>query len=316
MRVLVTGGAGFIGSHTVHALLNNNHEVVVLDDLSTGTLDNLPTSDKLTLQVGDVADANAVTTALDGCDAFIHLAAVASVELSVRDPVSTHRTNLQGSIQLFNEAARQGVRRGLYASSAAVYGDSKDLPLSEGTPPRPLTPYAIDKLSGEYYLAHYHRSGALNAATFRFFNVFGPRQDPNSPYSGVVSIFLNRGLNGQPITVYGDGQQTRDFIYVGDVVGALVTALNSQTRAKEMPTYNVSTGKGVQLTQLLDTISSLSPIKAPLEISHEPARTGDIRHSVGDATRLQEGLGWRPKTSLREGLLAIINDAGKTRLEN
>jgi len=307
MRVLVTGGAGFIGSHLVRALLDSGDEVVVLDDLSTGKRENLPESQRLRLIVGDVADGVAVARALAGCSAFAHLAAVASVERSVREPLLTHRTNLQGSIQLFEEASRQEVRRGLYASSAAVYGDAKTLPMAENADLRPLTPYAIDKLAGEYYLAHYHRSGKLNATAFRFFNVFGPRQDPSSPYSGVISIFLDRAGRGAPITVFGDGEQTRDFVYVGDVVAALMGALEQQREFREMPVYNVGRGESVTLKELLEVVGRLPGVVAPLQVNHGPAREGDIRHSLANADRLKSTLGWAPRTSLAEGLAAMVS---------
>lgn len=302
----MTGGAGFIGSHVVRALLEREHEVVVLDDLSTGKRENLPESSRLTLQVGDVADPTAVAAALSGCSAFVHLAAVASVERSVQDPLLTHRTNLQGSIQLFDEAARQGVKRGLYASSAAVYGDSPNLPLSEDEAPRPLTPYAIDKLAGEQYLAYYHRSGRLNGTAFRFFNVFGPRQDPSSPYSGVISIFLDRAKSGAPITVFGDGEQTRDFVYVGDVVAALMAALERQGEVRELPVYNVARGESVSLLELLDIVGGLPGVASPLNIGHGEPRLGDIRHSLANSGRLRGALAWAPKTSVAEGLAAIL----------
>lgn len=306
LKTLVTGGAGFIGSHLVRALLERDHEVVVLDDLSTGKRENLPASERLALVVGDVADPAAVTVALSGCSAFVHLAAVASVERSVREPLLTHRTNLQGSIELFTEAANKGVRRGLYASSAAIYGDAPRLPLSETEPPRPLTPYAIDKLAGEQYLAYYHRGGRLNATAFRFFNVFGPRQDPSSPYSGVISIFLDRAKRGEPITVFGDGGQTRDFVYVSDVVAALVAALEEQGEVAEMPIYNVARGEGVSLLGLLEAVRSLPGVVTPLEVTHEPARHGDIRHSLADTRRLRSALGWKPATGVMEGLARVL----------
>lgn len=313
MRTLVTGGAGFIGSHVVRALLARGAHVNVLDDFSTGKRKNLPNSGDLRVIEGDVADPSAVRAALEDRDTFIHLAAVASVERSVREPLATHRTNLQGSIQLFEEAARQGVRRGLYASSAAVYGDSTNLPLATTEAPRPLSPYAADKLAGEHYLAFYHRGGRLNATAFRFFNVFGPRQDPASPYSGVISIFLDRARRGAPIMVYGDGEQTRDFVYVGDVVAALLAALDKQGNGPgappELPVYNVGRGERVSLLELLATIERLPGVRAPLSVSHGPTREGDIRHSLADATPLRTMLEWRPRTSLSNGLAAILAEA-------
>lgn len=304
MRVLVTGGAGFIGSHLVRSLLERGDEVVVLDDLSTGKRENLPSAAGLRLMVGDVADPEATGAALEGCDAFAHLAAVASVERSVREPSATNRVNLRGSIELFDAAAKHAVRRGVYASSAAVYGDNESLPLKESEQPRPLTPYAIDKLAGEQYLSYYHRSGALNATTFRFFNVFGPRQDPSSPYSGVISIFLDRARRGAPITVFGDGLQTRDFVYVGDVVAALVAALDRPGNEAAMPIYNVGRGEGVSLLDLLAAVGELPTAQSPLTVAHAAARVGDIRHSLADPSLLKERLRWQPRTSLLEGLTA------------
>lgn len=308
MDVLVTGGAGFIGSHLVRRLLKQGHKVTVLDDLSTGKVQNLPpVGQQLELIVGDVADPAAQVQALTGKDALVHLAAVASVQASVEDPVGTHRTNLEGSIGLFATAARLGAKRVLYASSAAVYGDNPDLPLSEGATKRPLSPYAADKLAGEHYLAYYHRAGAVDATAFRFFNVFGPRQNPSSPYSGVISIFLDRASRGAPITVFGTGEQTRDFVFVTDVAAALAAALVRQTRAgEEMLVYNVGRGAQVSLLQLLEQIRGLEGV-APLAVSFGPARQGDILRSVADASRLK-ATGWQPQVGLQEGLARTLAD--------
>lgn len=308
MDVLVTGGAGFIGSHLVRRLLKQGHKVTVLDDLSTGKVQNLPpVGQQLELIVGDVADPAAQVQALTGKDALVHLAAVASVQASVEDPVGTHRTNLEGSIGLFATAARLGAKRVLYASSAAVYGDNPDLPLSEGATKRPLSPYAADKLAGEHYLAYYHRAGAVDATAFRFFNVFGPRQNPSSPYSGVISIFLDRASRGAPITVFGTGEQTRDFVFVTDVAAALAAALVRQTGAgEEMLVYNVGRGAQVSLLQLLEQIRGLEGV-APLAVSFGPARQGDILRSVADASRLK-ATGWQPQVGLQEGLARTLAD--------
>lgn len=306
MRVLVTGGAGFIGSHLVRLLLERGHEVRVLDDLSAGKRGNLPAPGPgLELLVGDVADQAALEAALADQEAFVHLAAVASVEASVRDPVSTHRTNLEGSIRLFATAARLGVRRALYASSAAVYGDNAALPLAEGSETRPLSPYAVDKLAGEQYLAYFHRGGLLDATAFRFFNVFGPRQDPSSPYSGVISIFLDRASRGAPVTIFGDGRQSRDFVYVTDVARALADALTARgAETSELPVYNVGRGERVDLLELLAAVGRL-PGVGPLEVTHAAARLGDVRHSLADVSALR-ATGWEPLTSLEEGLEATL----------
>src|SRR5690554_2860367 len=305
MKTLVTGGAGFIGSHLVRRLLELDHKVRVLDDLSTGSLDNLPVDPSLELVVGHIADKDVVESALEGQDAFVHLAAVASVQASVEDPLGTHRTNLEGSIRLFETAARLQVRRAVYASSAAVYGDNPSLPLSETAEKRPLTPYAADKLAGEHYLAFFHASDQLDATAFRFFNVFGPRQDPSSPYSGVISIFLDRARRRQPVVIFGDGTQTRDFVYVTDVVDALVAAVEEPPARRDvMPIFNVGRGTQVSLLELLDTVQNLPGVER-LPVTHEQARSGDIKHSVADVSALR-ATGWQPRTSLGEGLEATF----------
>ncbi len=318
MRVLVTGGAGFIGSHLVERLLRSDAEVVVLDAFTTGKRVHLPVAhDRLRVVNGDVADEAAVRSAMADCDTVVHLAAVASVEASVQDPVGTHRTNLLGSIRVFEEAAREPGRRVLYASSAAVYGDTQDLPITENAAPRPLSPYATDKLAGEHYLAHYHRSGRVRGTAFRFFNVFGPRQDPSSPYSGVISIFLDRAVRGQAVKVFGDGGQTRDFVFVADVVEALAAALdpsNGNGRAAELEVLNVARGQSVSLLDLLDAVARLEGIPGIARVEHGPARQGDVRHSLANVGRLETAYGWSARTSLEEGLArtvaAIVSESG------
>jgi len=307
VRILVTGGAGFIGSHVVERLLEEGREVTVLDDLSTGSLDKLPrAAPGLRFVRGDVADERAVRDALDGCEALIHLAAVASVQASMERPLETHRTNLEGSLRVFEGAAAAGVRRAVLASSAAVYGDVDALPLAEDGPTRPLSPYAADKLAAEHYLAHYHRSGRLPGVALRFFNVYGPRQDASNPYSGVISIFLERARRGAPVTVYGDGRQSRDFVYVRDVAALVTAALRHPVEA-EAPVYNVGRGASVSLLELIDTLGRLT---APLRVTHADPRPGDIRHSRADTARLL-ALAARletapPSTPLREGLRAML----------
>lgn len=306
-RVLVTGGAGFIGSHLVELLLDRGRQVTVLDDLSTGSLKNLPASDgRLRIVEGDLCDQNALLEALTGQDAFVHLAAVASVEASVMDPLTTHRTNLEGSIRLFDTAARLGVKRAIYASSAAVYGNNPNVPLTESDALNPLSPYAADKLAGEHYLAFYHRTGRLSATAFRFFNVYGPRQDPSSPYSGVISIFLDRAARSQPITVFGDGKQSRDFIFVRDVAVALLSALDSAPPEGEMPVFNVGGGKAISLLELLDAVARLPGVNSPLDLSFAQARQGDVRASLADTSSLRS-TGWQPQTTLEEGLIETLN---------
>lgn len=305
MRVIVTGGAGFIGSHLVHKLLDEGHEVTVLDDLSTGKRHNLPGHPRLKLVIGDVADVEAVRSALQGQDVVFHLAAVASVQASIDDPLRTQRTNLQGSVTLMEAAKQAGVQRFLFASSAAVYGDAENLPISESLKPKPMSPYAADKLAAEHYLAHYHRQGWLSGTVFRFFNVFGPRQDPSSPYSGVISIFAERSGRQQGVTIYGDGRQTRDFVFVRDLVDVLYNSLD-WPREQELPVVNIGRGKQVSLLQLLDTIESI--IGMPITRTFEADRPGDIRYSQADIEQLERRVDHFSSASLEEGLRELLQD--------
>lgn len=302
--ILVTGGAGFIGSHLVDALLELGHGVRVLDNLSTGKTGNLPLPHpRLELIEGDVADAALVRRALAGCQAVVHLAAVASVQASVDDPVGTHSSNFLGTLNLCQAMAEQGLKRVLFASSAAVYGQHGDgQAIDEETLKAPLTPYAVDKLASEYYLDFYRRQHGLEPVVFRFFNVFGPRQDPSSPYSGVISIFTERALAGKPITVFGDGGQTRDFFYIADLVPLLVQGL---TMARvEVGAVNVGHNQAVSLLQLLEAIREvLGQLPA---VSHSAARPGDIRHSRADNRLLLERFHCVPATPLRVGLAHLL----------
>jgi UDP-glucose 4-epimerase len=302
--VLITGGAGFIGSHLVDALLAQGYSVRVLDDLSTGKVANLPMSNpRLELIAGDVADAALVSRCMQGCRAVAHLAAVASVQASVDDPVSTHQSNFVGTLNVCEAMREHGVQRIVFASSAAVYGNNGEgLAIDEDTPKAPLTPYAADKLASEYYLDFYRRQHGLTPAVFRFFNIFGPRQDPSSPYSGVISIFTERAQQGLPITVFGDGEQTRDFVYVGDLVEVLVQAL--QLPEVAVGASNVGLGQAITLTQLLAQISSvLGGLPA---ISYTAARPGDIRHSRANNARLLSRYQFPQPTPMAVGLARLL----------
>ncbi len=296
---LVTGGAGFIGSHLVDALLARRDRVRVLDDLSTGKRENLDPA--AALIVGDVADAAAVAEAMRGVDGCFHLAAVASVELGNRDWLGTHRTNLTGAITVFDAARRAKADRTVpvvYASSAAVYGDTPDPPLAETAATRPLSAYGADKLGCELHGRVAAQVHGVRTAGCRFFNVYGPRQDPGSPYSGVISIFFNRIGQGQGITVFGDGGQTRDFIYVADVVRALLAAMEQESGGAAV--FNVCTGKTTSLLELAAAIGGvfgLTPV-----IAFGPARAGDIRESLGNPEMTRKVLGFSANVSIQEGL--------------
>ena len=303
-RVLVTGGAGFIGSNLVDALLAKGYAVRILDDLSTGKRTNLPLDNpKVELIEGDVANAALVHEVMIGCSAVVHLAAVASVQASVDDPVRTHQSNFIGTLNVCEAMRQTGVKRVVFASSAAVYGNNGEgESISEDTPKAPLTPYASDKLASEYYLDFFRRQHGLEPVIFRFFNIFGPRQDPSSPYSGVISIFSERAVKGLPITIFGDGEQTRDFLYVGDLVNILMQAI--EATGLEEGAVNVGLNKATTLNQMLqalgDVVGELPPI------SYGPARSGDIRHSRADNSRLLQRFTLGNITPMKEGLALLL----------
>ncbi|MEG0243183.1 MAG: NAD-dependent epimerase/dehydratase family protein [Pseudomonas sp.] len=305
--ILITGGAGFIGSHLCDALLDKGYAVRILDDLSTGRRDNLQIAHpRLELIEGDVADAGLVTRAAAGCSAVVHLAAVASVQASVEDPVRTHQSNFIGTLNVCEAMRVHGVRRVLFASSAAVYGNNGEgESIAEDTPKAPLTPYAVDKLASEQYLDFYRRQHGLEPVVFRFFNIFGPRQDPSSPYSGVISIFSERATQGLPITVFGDGEQTRDFLYVGDLVQVMIQALE-QPQVEE-GAVNIGLNQATSLNQLLAALEKV--IGSLPAISYGPARSGDIRHSRADNQRLLARFDFPEATPLVEGLSRLLGKA-------
>ncbi|WP_339490030.1 NAD-dependent epimerase/dehydratase family protein [Pseudomonas sp. EL_65y_Pfl2_R95] len=302
--ILVTGGAGFIGSHMVDALLAKGHAVRVLDNLSMGNRDNLPlASPGLQFIHGDVADAACVSAAMQGCDAVVHLAAVASVQASVDDPVSTHQSNFVGTLNICEAMREHGVKRVVFASSAAVYGNNgAGQPIDESTAKSPLTPYASDKLASEYYLDFYSRQHGLEPAVFRFFNIFGPRQDPSSPYSGVISIFTQRAQQGLPISVFGDGEQTRDFFFVADLIELLQQGLFADQVVGDA--VNVGWNQATSLKQLLEAIGEL--FGGLPAITYLEPRAGDIRHSRANNDRLQQAYRMPQETPLKEGLRQLL----------
>lgn len=299
-RFLVTGGCGFIGSHLCCRLLQDGHDIRVIDDLSTGKHENLPAG--IDVSVGTVADGDIVSDLMAGMDGCFHLAAVASVQRSLEDWLGTNASNLVGTIAVFDAARRHGKIPVVYASSAAVYGDNPALPLDETATTAPLSAYGADKLACELHARVATAVHGIPTTGFRFFNVFGPRQDPRSPYSGVISIFIDRILSGREIQVFGDGKQSRDFIYVGDVVDHLMAAMAAP--ASHARTLNVCTGMA---TSLLDLIATLRRITAATpDVVHKPPRAGDIRHSLGSPERCREALGIGARTSLRDGLALTI----------
>jgi UDP-glucose 4-epimerase len=303
MKILVTGGAGFIGSHLVDVLLASGARVRVLDNLSTGKPDNLPHKHaSLEFVRGDIRDRKTVMDCVSEMDVVVHLAAVASVQASIDDPIGTHQVNFDGTLNLLDAARHAGIGRFLYACSAAVYGDAAAVPVAEDAVPNPLSPYAADKLAGEHYLLHYHRAHGLAATSFRFFNIYGPRQDPSSPYSGVISIFVDRLQRNQPVTVFGDGSQTRDFMYVADLVDLLARAVRGSEGVGGV--FNVGTGMRHSLLQLLGYLEKLSGRKIVRQ--HEAARLGDIQHSCADVGRLKQVFGSALATPFDQGLRRLL----------
>ncbi|KAB0494595.1 NAD-dependent epimerase/dehydratase family protein [Pseudomonas vancouverensis] len=302
--ILITGGAGFIGSHLTDALLAKGYSVRILDDLSTGKVSNLPLNNpRVELIEGDVADATVVAQAMLGCRAVAHLAAVASVQASVDDPVRTHQSNFVGTLNVCEAMRQANVKRVVFASSAAVYGNNGEgLAIDEDTPKAPLTPYASDKLASEYYFDFYRRQHALEPVVFRFFNIFGPRQDPSSPYSGVISIFSERAQKGLPITIFGDGEQTRDFFYVEDLVKVLVQALEAPQ--VEAGAINVGMNQATSLNQMLEVLVEVLGEIPP--VNHAPARSGDIRHSRANNQRLLERFKVSEPTAMSVGLARLL----------
>jgi UDP-glucose 4-epimerase len=305
-RYLVTGGAGFIGSHLVKSLLDDGHAVRVLDDLSSGNYDNLPC--RVDLIKADVADPDAVGRALDAIDGCFHLAAIASVEQCNIEWLRTHQVNLTGTINIFDQARRS--RRAeipvVYASTAAVYGDCHAAPASEDSCAVPVSAYGADKRACELHARAAGVTHGLRTTGLRFFNLYGPRQDPRSPYSGVIAIFLDRLLRGEPVEIYGDGGQIRDFTFIADAVSALRRAMPAASA--RAPVFNVCTGKGTTVRQLAETIAALCG--TPLVVYHRPARGGEVEISIGDPRYAAEGLGFRARTALPEGLAATLDALG------
>ncbi len=303
---VVTGGAGFIGSHLTRALVERGDRVRVVDDLSSGRLENLeglsvgaPGSDApVEHHRGDVLDADLLRGALRGARGVFHEAAQVSVPASIRDPVASYRINVMGTLGVLEAARAEGVRRVLFAASSAAYGDDPTLPKVETMPPRPLSPYASGKLAGEALLSVWGRAYGLETVALRYFNVYGPGQADDSPYSGVIALFARAVLARRTPTIFGDGEQSRDFVFVGDVVRANLLAME---RALEPGTVlNVGTGQGVTINELYARLARLAGFEDPPR--HAPARAGDVPHSLASIERARELLGFEPRMALDEGL--------------
>ena len=297
--MLVTGGAGFIGSHLVDSLVSAGCKVAVLDNLSSGNYANLKHLEgKFAFYRDDIRNQRAISTAAEGCEVIFHLAAIVSVPQTIEDPVESDAVNDTGTLLVLDTARRKKARRVIFSGSCAVYGDDRRLPKQEDMNPKPQSPYAVQKLAGEYYARVYYELYGLEAVALRYFNVYGPRQDPLSPYSGVISIFMAKALHNEPAVIYGDGNQSRDFIYVQDVVRANLLAAAAKGVGGQV--MNIGTGRSVVIKQLWKSICALSGQN--LEPEYAPKRPGDIVKSVAGIGSAKALLGFEPEISFEKGL--------------
>ncbi len=305
---LVTGGAGFIGSHIAAALLASGARVRVLDDLSTGHRENLDEIGELGGDIdfiqGSVADEQLLAEALQDVEVVFHEAAIPSVPRSVEAPRNTHVASVDGTFSLLLAAREAGVKRLVYAASSSAYGDQPTLPKVENMPPQPLSPYAVAKLVGEYYCQVFTRVYGLETVSLRYFNVFGPRQDPGSQYSGVVSRFISALSTGERPVIFGDGEQSRDFTYIDNVVAANLSAASAPNAAGKV--INVANGQRVTLNELLNELKQLTG-KTDVTAEYRDPRVGDVRHSLADITMARELLGYESKVNLRDGLQRTLD---------
>ena len=298
-KCLVTGGAGFIGSNLVESLVGASVQVKVLDNLSSGVLQNLERfREDIDFKQGDVRDLGTLREIMSGVEVVFHQAALVSVPQSIEDPIEAAMVNDLGTLNVLESARHSGVRRVVFASSCAVYGDLPQLPKKEEMDTRPMSPYAASKLHGETYAKLYGDLYGLETVCLRYFNVYGPRQDPSSPYSGVISIFMDKAARGETPTIYGDGEQCRDFVYVADVVQANLLAAQRQNISSVV--INVGTGKSVTVNSLWKNIAELAGVYGEPERAN--SRPGDIRQSVAEISQAQELLDFEPRYSLEEGL--------------
>ena len=303
-KALITGIAGFIGSSIARGLLAEGAEVVGLDNMSSGKAANLEDiRSRIDFREADVQDAQAVQDACRGVDFVFHEAAIPSVPLSVADPVGTNGPNLDGTLLVLEAARQAGVKRLMYAASSAAYGDAPELPKTEQMLPAPISPYAVQKVAGEHYLASYARVYGLETVSLRYFNVFGPWQDPTSQYSGVLAIFISKMLHGQAPIIYGDGSTSRDFVYIDNVVSANLLAARAPSRVAGK-VFNVATGKRTTLLEAYEAVKQITGFTG--DVTFQPERQGDIRHSLADISLIQQELGYHVCADFRFGLERTI----------
>jgi nucleoside-diphosphate-sugar epimerase len=299
---LVTGGAGFIGSHLVEELVRRGERVRVVDNLSTGKRQNIAHLSSVEFVEGDLADSEVARRVVMGADYVLHQAAIPSVPRSVEDPITSNRANIDASLNVLVAARDAGVKRLVYAGSSSAYGDRPTLPKVETMETAPLSPYALQKLVGEQYCQMFSRLYGLETVTIRYFNVFGPRQDPSSPYSGVISLFISALCDGRQPTIYGDGEHTRDFTYVANVVDGVLRACTAANASGEV--INVATGGRISLNALFKTIRDL--VDATVDPIYDAPRPGDVKDSQADISKARRILGYEPIVSFEEGLARTV----------
>jgi UDP-glucose 4-epimerase len=303
---IVTGGAGFIGSHLAERLVRDGHQVRILDNLSTGKRANIRVletlSDDYTFHQVDIREGSALAGLMRGADAVFHLAALPSVQASLEDPLATHAHCATATLNVLQAARVAGVRRVVYAGSSSAYGQNDASALAEPMAPAPVSPYGVAKLAGEYYCQTYAASMGVETAVLRYFNVYGPRQNPASGYAAVIPTFITAILKGDAVTIHGDGEQTRDFVHVDDVVSANLLAATVASASGQV--FNIASGQATSINQLVDTLDAVMGATAVRQ--HEAARAGDIRHSRADITRAREVLGFSPRVALEQGLLSTV----------
>jgi nucleoside-diphosphate-sugar epimerase len=303
---LITGVAGFIGSSLARAVLAQGDQVRGIDNLSTGKRENIAEIEsKIDFREADLADLNALHDACRGVDYLFHEAAIPSVPKSVLDPLGSNRANVDATVHVLIAARHAKVNRVVYAASSSAYGDTPTLPKHEAMPPNPISPYAVAKLASEYYMTSFYRCYGLETVCLRYFNIFGPRQDPSSPYSGVLAKFITQMLHGEQPTILGDGKQSRDFTYIDNVISANLLAAKAPASQAAGQVFNVATGTRIDLNETFQTLKKIIGFKA--EVNYGPERAGDVKHSLADLSRTEKHLGYKPLVNFEEGLRRTVD---------
>ncbi|HOX85644.1 MAG TPA: SDR family oxidoreductase [bacterium] len=303
---LVTGGAGFIGSNIVEALLQRDDRVRILDNFSTGKRENIHNvRDRLEIIEGDIRSYHVVREAVDGVEFVLHQAALPSVPRSIKDPLTSNEVNVTGTLNILNAAREARIKRLVYASSSSIYGDLETLPKTEDMLPKPLSPYAVSKMAGEKYCMVFHTLYGLETVALRYFNVFGPHQDPTSQYSAVIPKFVSAMLQGKAPLIYGDGQQSRDFTFVANVVRANLLACEHGLEDVSGQVFNIATGRRITLNKLVETLNEI--LGTEIQPQYADARPGDVKHSLANIGKAQQFLGYQPQADLRTGLQAVVD---------